>query len=104
MTPDRDDPVLARRRRIAGWVQAGKRVGYGLFALAIVLFFVGFAAGFTDGLTTVIVASMLVGSVVLAPAIVFGYAVKAAERDDRAAGRLTLPSGDDQDAADTSSA
>jgi hypothetical protein len=29
----------------------------------------------------------VVGSIVLAPAIVFGYAVKAAERDDREQGR-----------------
>jgi hypothetical protein len=84
---DATDPVLSRRRRIAGLVTAGKRLGYGLFALAVVLFFAGLAAGFTDPLTTVIVASLLVGSAVLAPAIVFGYAVRAAERDDRARGR-----------------
>ena len=31
----------------------------------------------------VIVASLLVGSAILAPAIVFGYAVKAAEREEQ---------------------
>jgi hypothetical protein len=82
------DPVLARRRRIAGLVQLGKRVGYGLYLVAVVLFFVGLAAGYTSTITSVIVASLLVGSVVLAPAIVFGYAVKAAEREDAG-----LPSG-----------
>ena len=41
------DPVLERRRRIAGLVQVGKRLGYGLFLAAIVLFFVGLATGFT---------------------------------------------------------
>jgi len=35
----------------------------------------------------VIEVCLLVGSLVLAPAIVFGYAVKAAERDDREHGR-----------------
>ena len=34
-------------------------------------------------LTTIIAASMGIGSLILAPAIVFGYAVKAAARDDR---------------------
>ncbi|CAN5751672.1 hypothetical protein BH23ACT2_BH23ACT2_00350 [soil metagenome] len=77
------DPVLARRATIARAVSAGQRVGYGLFALAVVLFFVGLATRYTEGLTTAIVACLLVGSVVLAPAIVFGYAVKAAEREDR---------------------
>lgn len=78
-----DDPVLVRRQRIAGLVQTGKQVGYGLFALAVVLFFVGMISGFTTAITNTTVACLLVGSVVLAPAIVFGYAVKAAEREDR---------------------
>lgn len=78
--------MLARRARIAALVQAGKRAGYGLYLLAVVLFAVGLAAGFTSGATTAIVASLVVGSLVLAPAIVFGYGVRAAERDDRAAG------------------
>jgi hypothetical protein len=82
------DPVLVRRRRIAGLVELGKRIGYGLFAVAVVLFFVGLAAGYTGGLTAAIIGALVVGSLVLAPAIVFGYAVKAAEREDRQAGRL----------------
>jgi hypothetical protein len=84
------DPVLERRRRIARLVAAGKRVGYALFGLAIALFFVGLVTGFGGGVSTAIVAAMAVGSVVLAPAIVFGYAVGAAEREDRAEGRPTL--------------
>ncbi len=80
------DPVRVRRARVAGWVRSGKRLGYGLFLLASVLFVSAFAVGFTESLTTAIVAALLVGSASLAPAIVFGYAVKAAERDDRARG------------------
>ena len=76
------DPVRERRARIAQLVRLGLTAGYGLFALAMVLFVVGLVAGYTDGLVTAIVASMVVGSIVLAPAIVFNYAVKAAERDD----------------------
>jgi hypothetical protein len=80
------DPVRERRARIARWVELGQRVGYGLFGLAIVGFVVGFIVGFEGAFVTVIVACLLVGSAVLAPAIVFGYAVKAAERDDRERG------------------
>jgi hypothetical protein len=65
-------------------------VGYGLFGLAIALFVVGLVVGFGGAVTPGIVASIVVGSTVLAPAIVFGYAVKAAEREDRAEGRTTL--------------
>jgi hypothetical protein len=84
----RPDPVLVRRARIARLVEIGQRVGYGLFGLALVLFFVGFFAGFTTTITSLVVAALIVGSLVLAPAIVFGYAVKAADREDRG-----LPSG-----------
>jgi thiamine transporter ThiT len=87
MTADRPlDPVLQRRARIARLVEIGQRLGYALFGIAVVAFVIGFAAGFTDGFVTVIVACLLGGSAVLAPAIVFGYAVKAAERDDRERG------------------
>jgi uncharacterized membrane protein YGL010W len=77
------DPVRVRRARIAHLVELGQKVGYGLFVFAIVLFFVGFASGFSPAMVTIIIAALLIGSLVLAPAIVFGYAVKAAEREDR---------------------
>ena len=92
-TPEADgpsgapDPVRANRARVARLVSLGQRLGYALFGIAVVAFFVGFAAGFTDTVVVVIEICLLVGSVVLAPAIVFGYAVKAAERDDREHGR-----------------
>jgi hypothetical protein len=81
-----DDPVLARRAAIARLVSVGQRVGYALFGLAMVLFFVGLVAGYTQVLTNVIVGCLLAGSLILAPAIVFGYAVKAAERDEQGLG------------------
>lgn len=77
-----DDPVRGRRARIARFVDVGKRAGYGLFALAIALFGVGLVTGFTSTATSAIVTCLVVGSLVLAPAIVFGYAVRAAERED----------------------
>ena len=77
------DPVLARRARIAKLVSIGKAAGYGLYAVAIVLFVVGLVAGYTTGITSTIVTCLIVGSIVLAPAIVFGYGVRAAEREDR---------------------
>ncbi len=80
------DPVRERRARIAKLVEVGQRVGYGLFTLAVVVFVVGFVSGFDGIVGTVIVSSIVVGSIVLAPAIVFGYAVKAAEREDRERG------------------
>ena len=82
-----DDPIRQQRAKVAKIAQVAQRIGYLLFAVAVVLFFVGFFAGFTSGVVTAIVVAMVIGSFLLAPAIVAGYAVKAAERDDLEHGR-----------------
>ncbi len=87
MTDDDLDPVRQRRAQVARLVSIGQRVGYGLFGLAVVAFAIGFVVGFTDGVVHVIELCLLLGSIVLAPSIVFAYAVKAAERDDLEHGR-----------------
>jgi hypothetical protein len=82
-TPPPTDPTLARRARIAGLTEAGQWVGYGLFVAAIAAFVIGTVVGFSALEIGIVVACLATGSLVLAPAIVFGYAVKAAEREDR---------------------
>lgn len=92
MSPDREhplDPILAKRRQIARLVDIGQRVGYGLFGIAIIGFALGLTTGWSDTYTVVVIGSLLVGSVILAPAIIFGYAVKAAEREDLDGGHHT---------------
>ena len=86
-TPNPDDPIRLRRAQIARIATMAQRLGYALFGVAIVMFFIGFFAGFTGGVVTVILALMVAGSALLAPAIITGYAVKAAEREDRENGR-----------------
>jgi hypothetical protein len=81
-SPPPEDPVLVRRGKIAAWCSMGKRVGYSIYGIAIVLFFVGLAAGFDHGIATIITVALVTGAVFLVPAIVFGYGVKAAERDE----------------------
>ena len=80
------DPVLVRRRQVARAARIGQNAGYTLFGAAVILFRAGFLLGVTAGVVTAIVACMAVGSVLLAPAIVAGYAVKAADREDRERG------------------
>lgn len=90
-TPEDSDPVVdpirVQRARIARLATLAQRIGYALYAIAVVAFFIGFFSGFTSGVVTIIVALMAIGSVLLAPAIVTSYAVKAAERDDLEHGR-----------------
>ena len=81
--PGPADPVRARRARIARLVQAGKRIGYSLYGIAVVAFVAGFVTDFGPPIGPLVIGCLLAGSLVLAPAIVFGYAVKAAEREDR---------------------
>lgn len=80
------DPIRAQRERIRSWALIANRVGYLLYALAIALFVMAFAFGFEGVLVTLITVSLVAGSILLAPAIVIGYAVKAADRDDRERG------------------
>ena len=51
------------------------------------LFVIAFAVGFSSVMAGLVVGCLVVSFVLLAPSIVLGYAVKAAERDDVEAGR-----------------
>lgn len=80
--PRSTDPVRARREKIARWTLLANRVGYLILALAVTLFVLAFLFGFTAVMATLVITTMVVSFVLLAPSIVLGYAVKAAERDD----------------------
>lgn len=75
--------MRAKRQQIAKWTLIANRVGYMFMALAMSAFVMAFAFGFKGPLVTVVTASLIIGSILLAPSIVLGYAVKAAEREDR---------------------
>jgi hypothetical protein len=77
------DPVRARRARIARLVAVGKRIGYTALLVAIVAFFAGLVLHFPSWSVFLTVAGLVVACVVLPLPIVFGYGVRAAEREDR---------------------
>ena len=72
---------------MAKWTLLANRVGYLVLALAMALFVIAFAVGFSSVLAGLVIACLIVSFVLLAPSIVLGYAVKAAERDDVEHGR-----------------
>jgi hypothetical protein len=76
------DPIRARRAQIEKWSLLANRVGYLLLGLAMALFFIALAVGFSSGMATAVATTLIIGCVLLAPSIIVGYAVKAAERDD----------------------
>ena len=67
---------------MAKWTLIANRVGYLLLALAMALFVIAFAFGFSPVMASLIIGSLVISFVLLAPSIVLGYAVKAAERED----------------------
>ena len=58
------DPVLEQRARASRLADLGQRIGYGLFGLALVVFFVGLIGDFTGGISTAIIVCVVVGSIV----------------------------------------
>ena len=91
MTTPGVDPIHARRARSARLVSAGKRIGYSALLLAIIFFFVALLTDFPAWQSRLIVALLAVACLVLPPAIVFGYGLRAAERQEaeEAKGRTT---------------
>jgi hypothetical protein len=81
-----DDPVLARRERIARLAGLGKRIGSTALLIAIIAFFVGVATEFPSWTVTVSVIGLVIACVVLPIPIVLGYGVRAAAREDRERG------------------
>lgn len=77
------DPVRLRRAVIDRWTRLAKRVGYLGFGVSIVAVFTGLATSFTPLVGELAAGGLVVGSILLAPSIVLGYAIKAAEKEDR---------------------
>lgn len=80
--PSPSDPVLARRAVVARWTLLANRIGYLVLALGVALFIVAFAVGFSSAMASAVIVCLVVSSILLAPSIVIGYAVKAADRAD----------------------
>ena len=78
-----DDLVMARRARLARLAQTGQRLGYGLVGVSVVVFAIGLVMGFTAVVATIVTAALVGTTVTLLPAIILGYSVKAAEREER---------------------
>ena len=85
-TAEPPDPVRQRRAQVARWTLLANRVGYVLLAVAVALFFVALIVGFSATMALLVIVVLVGAFVLLAPSIVLGYAVKAAEREDRERG------------------
>lgn len=80
---DDDDLILRRRAQAARLASIGQRIGYALLGLALVVFVYGMATDLNSTETTIVVVCLAVAGFVLGPAIILGYAAKAADREER---------------------
>lgn len=83
MVTDTADPILAKRARLSRLTSLGIRAGLACYLLASVLFTIALLTVFSGLLAATMTVLLLVGSALLAPAMVFHYAIKAADRADR---------------------
>jgi len=80
------DPVLERRAQVQRWTLLANRVGYLFLAVSIAVFVIALAVGFSAPLASAVLITLLISFALLAPSIILGYAVKAADRADREMG------------------
>lgn len=81
------DPMVARRARIGRWVTLAQRVGYTAMLVAIIAFLAAFALDFPAWAVTTVIVALVAAVIILPVPIVMGYGLRAAERDERSAGR-----------------
>lgn len=77
------DPILRSRERARSLANLGKRCGYGCFGAAVIVFLFHYYIEGSSVLTSITVALLIIGSLILAPAIILGYAANAADREDQ---------------------
>ena len=83
MTVEEPDPVRQRRELVARLAAVARLAGWSLFGVAVVAFVFGLLAGLTGVVVVIVVGSLALGSTLLLPAIIVGFGVTAAEREDR---------------------
>jgi hypothetical protein len=84
--PEVNDPILIQREVIRRRVRTFKSIGYGLMLLSIICVFICIPTHWPAFLVWTSMISFVASCVILPLPIIFGYAIKAAERDDRKMG------------------
>ena len=80
--PDQD-PILIKRALVSSWAKRASNLGYLLFGVSMVAVLWGVVVDFTPIVSRIASIALIIGCVVLAPAILVQYSVKAAVRDER---------------------
>ena len=79
-----DSESLAMSRERASLIaNTGRRIGYSIFFLSLIIFVIGFTVEFNNLVAKTLTVLLIVGSIILAPSILLHYAVRGAEREEK---------------------
>lgn len=80
------DPVIVQREAIRKKVTLFKRIGYSLMLISIISVFACIPLQWPAALVAIAMVSFVASCVILPLPIIFGYGIKAAEREDKKMG------------------
>ena len=80
---DNSKSLLLRRQQASLIANTGRKIGYSIFLLSLIIFAVGLTVEFNNLVAKTLTVLLIAGSVVLAPSILLHYAVRGAEREEK---------------------
>ena len=80
---DNSKSLLVRRQQASLIANTGRKIGYSIFLLSLIIFAVGLTVEFNNLVAKTLTVLLIAGSVVLAPSILLHYAVRGAEREEK---------------------
>ncbi len=83
MLSNDSESLAIRRERASLIANTGRRIGYSIFFLSLIIFVIGFTVEFNNLVAKTLTVLLIVGSIVLAPSILLHYAVRGAEREEK---------------------
>ena len=80
---DNSKSLLMRRQQASLIANTGRKIGYSIFLLSLIIFAVGLTVEFNNLVAKTLTVLLIAGSVVLATSILLHYAVRGAEREEK---------------------
>ena len=81
---DDANSLLIRRQQASLIANTGRKIGYSIFFLSLIIFAIGLTVEFNNLVARTLTVLLILGSIVLAPSILLHYAVRGAEREEKA--------------------
>ena len=80
---DNSKSLLMRRQQASLIANTGRKIGYSIFFLSLIIFAIGLTVEFNNLVARTLTVLLIMGSIVLAPSILLHYAVRGAEREEK---------------------